>query len=76
MGKLHKIVLKNDRSIKIRMDCNFTEFRGSFYTNTAFLTQVASNHNILCTVQNWKENEEVRNLIYFSKERGDKCGRN
>ena len=24
--------------------------------------------------QNWKEKKEVKNLVYFSKQRGDRCG--
>ena len=69
----------------IQMERNFPDYRDSFYTKAAFVKYLTSNNDVSCAVencnsssesdfQNWKEKGEIRNLVCFSKQRGDKCG--
>ena len=71
--KLHDTVLKDGRNIDIQMEC-------IVILKHQNVNHLESNHNVTCSIenhsisseldfQNWIEKEEVRNLVYFSKQR-------
>ena len=66
--------------------CNFPGCTESFLRRVDFVKYFTDHYNIACSVksyklaselefQNWKEKEVVKNLVYFSKQRGDRCGK-
>ena len=65
---------------------NFPKCTESFFRKVDFVKHLTDRHNIACSVesytfafelefQNWKEKEEVKNLVYFSKQRVNLCGK-
>ena len=84
--KTHETVFKDDRCIDIQTMCNFPGCTESFFQRVDFVKPVTDRQNIACSVesynfaselefQNWKEKEQVKNLVYASKQRGDCCGK-
>ena len=85
--RTHETVFKDDHCIDVRTMCNFPGYTESFFRRVDFVKHLTDRHNMACSVesynvasklefQNWKEKEEVKNLVYFSKQRGDRCGKN
>ena len=86
MIRARETVFKDDRCIDVRTMCNFPKCTESFFRKVDFVKHLTDRHNIACSVesytfasalefQNWKEKEEVKNLVYFSKQRDDRCGK-
>ena len=84
--RTHGTAFKDDRCTDVRTMCNFPGCMESFFWKVDFVKHLTDRHNIACSVesytfaselefQNWKEKEEVKNLVYFSKQRGDRCGK-
>ena len=84
--RTHGTAFKDNRCIDVRTMCNFPGCTESFFRKVDFVRHLTDRHKIACSVesytfaselefQNWKEKEEVKNLVYFSKQRGDRCGK-
>ena len=82
--RTHETLFKDDRCIDVRTMCNFPGCTESFLRKVDFVKYLTDRRKIACSVesytfaselefQNWKEKEEVENLVYFSKQRGDRC---
>ena len=55
----------------IQMEGNFPDYHSSNYVACAV---EHCNSSSELDFQNWKEKEEIRNLVCFSKQGDDKCG--
>ena len=80
-------MFKDDHCIDVWTMYNFPGCMENFFRKVDFVKPLTDRHNIACSVERftfaselkfqiWKQKEEVKNLVYFSKQKGDRCGKN
>ena len=83
---VHKEIFKDEKCIETRTKCSFPNCNDTFLKKIDLTNHVKDFHKVDIIVEEntfqsqsdfelWKENEEMRNYVYFSKQRGDVTGK-
>ena len=86
MLRSHETIYKDEKSLEGRTYCHFPNCDKSFYQKSLFITHLTEHHNVNVCVEHhqfscegdffiWKEKEELKDFVYFSKQRGDHTGK-
>ena len=81
--RVHEVVVKDSNSIEVRTSCHYPACNESFYQKSDLIHHLKNKHSVEVCVENktfksiediedWKEKEELKNCVYFSKQSGEK----
>ena len=78
----HGIIYTDEKSHESKITCHLDNCSEKFFTKTLFINHLKKKHDVIVPTENktfdtmkeflvWKEQEELRNFVFFSQQSGD-----